>query len=308
MTDTRNSTLRFHPVSIEDRKRYEELLWAGETRGCEYSFVNLFLWGEQSLCFWGDFAVLFSRFGERCIYPYPVGVGDHRAVLEEILADSCINCAQWRFSGILPTEREELERLMPDRFEFSSNEGSFDYVYDINDLADLAGRKYHSKRNHCKRFEAAYPDYEVVPITPENLEAARKMSEAWYESRRAENPDANFDMEIRAIGRAFDYYGALDLDGLMLVSHGEVLAMTMGSRMTEDTFDVNFEKAMPHAEGAYAAINRAFARYIRQKYPTVRYLDREEDMGIEGLRRAKMSYCPHHRIEKFRAVCKEACK
>ncbi len=308
MTETKSSVLRFHPVSIADRERYEQILWAGETRGCEYSFVNLFLWGEQSICFYEGFAVLFARFGERCIYPYPIGVGDRRAVLEAIFADSCANCSEWRLSGILPSEREELERLLPDRFEFASNEGSFDYVYCIDDLADLAGRKYHAKRNHCKRFETVYPDFELVPITSENLGEARKMSEAWYALRIAEDPSADFAMEMRAIGRAFDHYDALGLEGVMLVSHGEVLALTMGNRMTEDTFDVNFEKAMPHAEGAYAAINRAFARYIRNKYPAVRYLDREEDMGIEGLRRAKMSYYPHHRVEKFRAICKGACK
>ena len=77
-----------------------------------------------------------------------------------------------------------------------------------------------------------------------------------------------------------------------------MLALTLGSRLSRDTFDVQFEKARADAEGAYPMVNREFARYLRAKYPELRYLDREEDMGLEGLRRAKESYKPHHMVEK----------
>lgn len=304
MVEIESALLNFHPVSLEDRDRYQQILWNNGTRGCEYSFPNLFMWGEQNITFTDGHAVLFSRFGSRYLYPYPIGSGEKKTVLDAIMRDAAARGIEWRFSGLLPHEKDELASLYPNRFEFVSNEGSLDYVYSIDDLADLAGRKYHSKRNHCKRFEGSYPNHVIEKLDDRNLPRVREMVTAWYDAKQAQDPDGDFDMEKIAIERAFDNYSALGFEGLALISSGEVLAFTMGNRMTEDTFDVNYEKARPNAEGAYAAINRAFARYIREKYPEVRFLNREEDMGIEGLRRAKMSYYPHHRVEKYRAVPK----
>ena len=108
-----------------------------------------------------------------------------------------------------------------------------------------------------------------------------------------------------AIDRAFRHFAALDMDGLMLKEGGQVLAVTMGSRLSPDTIDVHFEKAREDVDGAYAAINREFARYLREKYPDVQYLNREDDMGLEGLRKAKLSYQPHHLEEKYWACLME---
>ena len=302
------TALEFHPIVVEDITEYQACLRSKDARGCEYSFANLFMWGDQKLARLDDWFVLFSRFGERYLYPYPIGTGDRRRVLEAIFADAAARGIEWRFSGLLENEKDELEMLYPDRFAFVANEGSFDYVYDINDLADLAGRKYHGKRNHCKRFEDAYPQYTVEPITEENLSLAREFAREWYAAKQAQDPDANYRMEENALERAFANYRALGLEGLLLCAEGRVLALTVGNRMRADTFDVNFEKATAEVQGAYAVINREFARYIREKYPEVRFLDREEDMGIEGLRRAKQSYYPHHQIKKYRAIPKELVK
>ena len=95
------------------------------------------------------------------------------------------------------------------------------------------------------------------------------------------------------------------METLVLTDGGEVIAMTMGSFLAEDTVDVHFEKAREDVDGAYAAINCEFARYLREKYPQLRFLNREEDMGLEGLRKAKESYCPHHMTEKCWAHLKE---
>jgi hypothetical protein len=82
------------------------------------------------------------------------------------------------------------------------------------------------------------------------------------------------------------------------MENGKVLAFAMGTRLNQDTFDIHFEKALGASEGAYAAVNRGFARYIREKHPDIKWLNREDDMGIEGLRKAKLSYCPDHMVEK----------
>lgn len=88
------------------------------------------------------------------------------------------------------------------------------------------------------------------------------------------------------------------MESLILIANGQALAMTMGSRLSASTFDVHFEKALNNADGAYAAINWEFARYLQAKHPNVQWLNREDDLGLEGLRKAKLSYCPDHMIEK----------
>ena len=306
MMDYKPITLDFHPITLSERTRYEAFFWDACEHGCECSFVNRFLWGEQSVAYAGDQMVLLSRFGDRFIYSYPQGIGNKKALLDAILADSRQRGIEYRLSGLLEAERDELESLFPNRFSFVCNEGSHDYVYAINDLADLAGRKYHAKRNHCSRFESAYPDYRIEPIRAEHLPLVKRLGDQWYAERRAADPEGDYSMEETALARALAHYGELGLEGVLLTVGGEAVAMTMGSFMARDTFDVHFEKALSDVAGAYAMINRSFARYLREKYPEIRFLNREEDMGIEGLRRAKESYCPHHRVVKYRALPQEA--
>ena len=91
----------------------------------------------------------------------------------------------------------------------------------------------------------------------------------------------------------------------MLLNKGQIIAMTLGSPLSENTFDVHFEKAMEGYDGAYSVINREFAQYLRDKYPRLQWLNREDDLGIECLRKAKLSYCPDRLIEKWWACLKE---
>ena len=293
------SKIEFKMIAPEDKRVYEEYLSSDEgIRGCEFSFGNLFLWGRQSIAFIEGQAVIFSQFDRRSVYPYPVGRGDKRAALDAIIADAAARGIPCRITGLDESARKTLEELYPDRFRFHSDEGSYDYVYNINDLAELAGKKYHGKRNHLNRFAEAYPSYTVTPITEENTPKVKAMLKEWYRARLEENPHADYHMEAAAIEKAFSHLKEIDFEGLVLWNGEDVLAFTIASRLSRDTFDVHFEKARVDVGIAYTAINYEFARYIRERYPEVRYLDREEDMGIEGLRKAKKSYHPHHLVEK----------
>ena len=106
-------------------------------------------------------------------------------------------------------------------------------------------------------------------------------------------------MEQVALRRAFEKWEELALEGVALMENDRILAMTVGSFLTEDTFDVHFEKALEEIDGAYAAINQGFAAYLREKYPALRYLNREDDLGLPGLRQAKLSYYPERLVVKF---------
>lgn len=297
--------INFAPFALEDKPLYEEYLSLERGRGCEFSFANLYLWGRQSFALLYNSIILFSQFSRRTVYPYPLGGEDKKEVLDAVIADAHERGIPCRITGISDEARELIESLYPNKFRFHSDEGSYDYVYSIDDLAELRGKKYHGKRNHLKRFTDAYPDYTVVPIDGENVRKAEQFAEEWYERRLLENPDSDFHMERAALKRAFRDYGKLELEGLLLISGDDVLGFTVASRLSKDTFDVHFEKARGDIQGAYPAINCEFARYIRNKYPDVLYLDREEDMGLEGLRKAKQSYHPHHMVKKYWACLLE---
>ena len=198
-----------------------------------------------------------------------------------------------------------LERLYPGQFSIHFDRDSFDYVYRIEDLSQLAGRKYQKKRNHLNRFRAEHPDYRLEPITEENLSQVRALTARWYEARLAEDPMGDYQLEQAALDRAFAHFTELGLEGLLLWDGENLLATAMGSFLRENTFDIHFEKALDRTDGTYAAINQGFAAYLQEKYPALQYLNREDDMGIEGLRRAKLSYNPDHMVEKSWALLRE---
>jgi len=297
--------IEFERVGLAHRDQYNALLAAAPARGCEYSFANLFLWGRQHIAFRHGCAALFSHFYGRSVYPFPIGDGDKEAVIREILSDAKKRGIPCRITGMTDADRAFLEEKFPDTFHFHTVRDSFDYVYAIDGLADLRGRKYQKKRNHFNRFQATHPNYRIQPITEENLAHAKQMVDAWYANRQQTDPDGDYLLEIRALNRAFAHYGALGMEGILLTDGDEILAVTMGSQMQADTFDIHFEKAREDVDGAYAAVNCEFARYLRLKYPNVKYLNREDDMGLEGLRKAKLSYLPAHLVEKHWAYLKE---
>ena len=267
-------------------------------KGCEYSFTNLFLWGRQKAAFVDGFLVLFSQFDRKAVYPFPVGEGEILPVLDAIIHDARARGIPCCFTGMNAENKAILEQYYPGKFRFQCDRGSFDYVYNIDDLADLKGRKYQKKRNHVNRFHTLFPGAHTTPLSAANLPAVQEMAAQWYRTREESDPMGSYHLEKVALERAFAQYEALGLDGLVLMAGDRVLAFTMASRLSEDTMDIHFEKALEDADGAYAAINQAFAQYLRDKYPAIRYLDREEDMGLEGLRKAKLSYCPDHLVEK----------
>ena len=297
--------IEFQRLNADQKEAYNNILMACPERGCEYSFANLFLWGKQHVAFTQDCVAFFSHFHGKSVYPYPIGTGDKKAVIEAILCDSRKRGIPCRLTGLTDADRAELEEWFPGKFHMRTIRDSFDYVYDINDLADLKGRKFQKKRNHFNRFRAEHPNYEVVELNTCNLPLAQQMVDNWYHTRIKADPHGDYLLENIAMVRAFRNYSWLGLEGIMLIDDGKVLAVTIGSRMSKDMFDIHFEKALEDVEGAYNAVNCEFARFLRLKYPEVQYLDREDDMGLEGLRKVKLSYNPHHLIEKHWAYVAE---
>lgn len=297
--------ISFSRLQLAQKAQYEDILFACAPRSCEYSFANLYLWGRQEAAFFPEGVAFFSHFYGKSVYPYPIGTGNRRAVLEAVLEDAKSRGIPCRITSMTQAETQELESWFPGRFLFRPDRDGFDYVYAIDDLADLKGRKFQKKRNHVHKFQASHPDCLSVPLEKENLPQAQEMVAQWFRQRLAEDPHGDYLLEQIALSRAFRHFEALGMEGLMLVENGQVLAVTLASRLSENTMDVHFEKAREDVDGAYAAVNCEFARYLRLKHPELAFLNREDDLGLPGLRQAKLSYQPHHMEEKYNAYLAE---
>ena len=295
----------FHRACLEDKAQYDSILMTCPERGCEYSFANLFLWGRQEIAFLDGCVVFFSHFFGRSVYPYPIGSGDKRPALEAILTDARERGIPCRITGITEADKQELEELFPGKFTIRSARDSYDYLYTVDALADLKGKKLQKKRNHVNRFRTEHPDYRVEPICCGNLARVQHMVNDWYVSRKIADPEGDYFLESLAMAKAFRHYDALAMEGIAILDGDRILAVTMGTLLSPDTMDVHFEKAVEDIPGAYNTVNAEFARHIRLKFPEVRFLNREDDMGLEGLRTAKLSYLPDHMIEKYQACLME---
>ncbi len=287
--------LSFRPITLSDRPLLHQAFWNAEGHGSEYSFANLFFWGEQQLCDSCERPLILSQFGSWTAYLYPRST-DYVELLRQ---DAAQRGLPLRFWGMTQAETIELQQRYPGGFSVQSARNSFDYVYQIQRLCELGGKKLQSKRNHCNRFMIDHPDYRIRELTPELLAACRSFTERWYEAHAHLHEDSDYEWEHRAIERAFSHFEALHMEGILLETEEGMVGFSMGNRIREDTFDVNYEKALASVNGAYPMVNREFARHIREKYPEIRFINREDDMGIAGLRRAKESYYPDVLLEKY---------
>ena len=162
--------IEFKPLEISQKEEYSALLAMADKQGCEYSFVNLYLWGRQQAAKVGEDLVIFSQYNRKTVYLFPAGPEDKKKTLDAIMADAAKRGLPCRLSGLDQDDYALLERLYPGRFSMHFDRDSFDYIYDIEDLAELRGRKFQKKRNHLNRFREQNPGYTTEPISNENME------------------------------------------------------------------------------------------------------------------------------------------
>ncbi len=300
----------FHPPRLEEKPWVDELLRRADYRGCDYNFTNLFVWSRayhQEIARVDDFLVthVCGRMG--CSFMFPAGGGDLASVIRKLEEEAAGRGEPLRLVCLTPRQMAELEEFFPGQFTFTADRDGYDYLYEIDRLADLGGKRLHAKRNHINRFMENNPSWTYEEITPESLGECLAMDKEWYRrslAREGEAEERDLGDEGVALRQAMEHYQALGLEGGLIRVYGELVAFTMGDLLNSDTYDVHFEKAYGELQGAYAMINREFARWVRGRHPNVRYLNREDDMGVEGLRKAKESYYPDQMVEKHTAMWK----
>ena len=206
------------------------------------------------------------------------------------------------FSGLEEMAVEKLKEYPAGEFEFEDNRDDYDYVYNSADLIKLSGRKFHSKKNHLNSFRKNYPEAKYLPINDDIITLCKITINGWYKKRLALTPDDPFiKAERDAIIEVLNNFDALKLKGGAIFLVNKVMAFTFGEALNTDTAVIHVEKADPDVNGAYTAINQAF---VENEWADMAYINREEDMGLEGLRKAKESYRPVKMIKKFTAKFK----
>jgi hypothetical protein len=180
-------------------------------------------------------------------------------------------------------------------YSIEPDRDNFDYVYLREDLATLPGKRFHKKKNHVNAFEKDNPDISVKPLDAATRDDARVVLEHWV--AREENPE---ETDYKAACEALDLLESFAMEGLVLYSSGVPVAWTLAETVADGKMSaVHFEKARTDYRGAYQYINYAFARYLP---PSVEFVNREQDLGDEGMRQAKMTYRPAGFVEKFKVT------
>ena len=299
-------------ISLEDKPRIEEKICASGCHGADYSFTNLYIWRKayRPLIAYCDDRLLVGM-PQWNVYAYPKGDGEIKGSIELLLDEAHARGEKLVIRGLTDRTLEEFLPLYGDRFEISEDRDNADYIYAVDKLCDLPGRHLSSKRNHIKHFERN-GEWEFHRISAggcgvftscescgeyktSSLEEAKTFVDMFYREKN----DPELAEEAEAIEEMFRNYEVLGFTGGLLYQKGEPVAFTAGTRLDNEVFDTHFEKALPGVEAAYTMVNREFARLIRSEFPDIQYFNREEDMGIEGLRRAKESYHPDFLLMKY---------
>lgn len=296
--------ITFKDVTIRDKDTITQYTMNSCRRNCDLSFSNLcswrFLYNTQFAIVDGFLIFKFWAAGELA-YMMPVGEGDLKKVLGELIEDARREGGPFCMLGVCSCMCEDLEAIMPGQFTFTADRDYADYIYLRSDLATLKGKKFQSKRNHINKFRNTYPDYEYLPITPERVSECLQLEAEWCKANDCDQQEGTGN-ERRALIYALEHFEELGLTGGLLRVDGKIVAFTFGMPINKETFGVSVEKADTNIDGAYAMINYEFANHIPEQYI---YMNREEDLGIEGLRKAKLSYQPVTILEKYMACLKE---
>lgn len=289
----------FKDIELSDRQWMDRLLQSGERGSLEYSFVTNYIWRNVyrvKVAQVKDYLVIVAGI-DRPTYLFPCGQGPLEEVIEALLQDSKERGIPFTFHAVLNKDKSRMEKLYPGKFQFIPQRDAQDYVYLKESLATLTGKKLSSKRNHINRFIEQNPNWVYEPITEDNIEEAHRMSRIWCKNVGCgENPSLR--SESCAVEQAFQNFFDLRLAGGLLRTGGEVVAFSMGDRLNETTYHVHIEKAFAEIQGAYQMINKQFVLHNCEDYT---YVNREDDAGDEGLRKAKLSYVPYCLVEKHLA-------
>lgn len=289
----------FKIPTMEDADILRQYLQYNTNYGCEYSLANNILWAEYYNTGFDiiEDNLIFGALSEAGDLPasvsFPVGGNDLKKTLDTVFEMYRKAGKQPVISSVSEVNFNKIQEWYPNEFEITYERDKADYIYTSERLAFLAGKKMHAKRNHINRFVEMFPDYVYEKIDDDNYMECARYAHKWAVKNALMDEGKLYEETI--IKKALFNREKLGLKGALIRLGGEVVAFTLGEYLTEHVFVVHFEKAEADIQGAYAIINRDF---VRNELTDYKYINREEDLGIEGLRKAKLSYRPDIILEK----------
>ena len=288
----------FHPVTVADKPLFDYYILSSEEQNCDLNFANILCWSDTYHTEIAEvdnaLVIRFDNGGTKC-YMQPFCIGDRSLIIERLRQDAFVQRVPLRLYGLSSEWRKFLEENYPSEFAFDAPRALCDYIYRTEDLANLQGRKYQPKRNHINHF-VARNDWHVEPLSKSNINDCLALNKKWLAMREVGESER---AEQQAIHRAFDNFDALGLRGLVLYANGAPVAFSYGTPITHKTFCIHIEKYDSDVQGAATMINRLMAQSLEEEFE---FVNREDDLGLEGLRFAKMSYYPTLLLDKISAL------
>lgn len=291
----------FKKITIDDKEMISKYLKQSQYKACDYSVANIILWSSvygTEYAIIEDMLIMKYRNNEIDFFTFPMGESNHKAALEWMIKYCEEQEILFQMNPVEPQMYQLLEQILPGKFSIKYNRDGYDYVYNREDLQNLVGKKYHGKKNHINKFIKMNPEWTYEDITNENLDECIEMVKKWCIVNNC-CEDKDKAAEICVVLKALENIEVLNLKGGIIRTKEEIVALTMGEEMKDGMFVIHFEKAFATVQGAYPMINQQFIQHQLTEY---QYINREEDLGIEGLRKAKESYCPEFLVEKGTVV------
>lgn len=288
-------------ISIDDKNFFDEYIKLADLQVSELNFTNFFMWRDYYKLRYSivnNFLCIISVVGNGkpfCFFP----IGDYKNIedLKSTLNDLKEYFAKMGWDFILSrVSKEQLATLQGLKIGFIQNEDrdNFDYIYSVKKLSTLSGKKLDGKRNHINKFKKLY-SFEYNEISEQNIKDCKDILEKWC-SERNFFQDNSLISERRANLDLLDNYEALGVKGALIKVNGKPEAFTVGEKLNKDTVVIHVEKANSEIHGLYPLINQQF---LANQWSDIEYVNREQDLGIEGLRKAKLSYHPVGFVEKY---------
>jgi len=293
----------FKDIEIEDKAIFDHYIGKQLHQNSEFNFTNFFIWRyhyklsftiyKDHLCLIGqyrnEFPIIFPPLGSQ-----EVGFDDAFMKLVDYFKYKGFPVI---VKGITDPIKEVMDQVLPNVFRYKNDRDMYDYVYLSDDLINLRGRKFQKKRNHINKFKKRY-EYKYEPVTSHNLEECLIAEMEWALSRPN---DSGINEEKVAIVEALRNMEALGIKGGALRVNDRIQAFSLGEELNPEMAVIHIEKANIDYDGSYAMINQQFAKHCWSDY---KYINREEDMGLPGLRKAKKSYNPTKMIKKYTGLLK----
>ncbi|HOK39557.1 MAG TPA: phosphatidylglycerol lysyltransferase domain-containing protein [bacterium] len=290
----------FKKVELSDKEKINKILHKCNFILCDYNFNNLFCWGDIYQIKWyseNDVLFLYTETDDYIFMPCGK-IFDFNFLLS--LSDEFIK--QNKSGNIIFVNQEfinQYEKEIKRYFDIIQDYNNADYIYLSEKLVELKGNKLNKKKNLISQFKRNNPDYKVERLSEEYINDCYKLSEKWCEIKNCN--EFGYSHEISALRKALNNFNKLDIYGVLILVKNEIIAFSIFSEQNKETVTIHYEKYNPEIKGAAQIINLETAKLVCEKY---KYINREQDLGIEGLRKSKLSYAPEFLIIPYKLLRK----